>query len=246
MKRIHQSLFVFLITLFTACSHEYQYRTSVHQLIPVNSTAAQDSVVRKMIKPYKLGLDSLMTEVICYTELDLTKGMPEGSLGNFVCDELLEYARNKNTMQIDFCMFNNGGLRIPSIQAGPIHTGQIYELLPFENTLEVIELDGASCKYLLDEAAKQGGVPVAGIRFRITQEGASDIMIDGKPFDIQKKYFVLTNDYLANGGEEAMTKAIGRVSLNAKLRDSMILHLREKKANNKTIKTVKDGRIFKI
>lgn len=246
MKRMHGCLFVFLITLLSACHQGYQYHRSAHQLIPVLSFSEKDSTVYKMIYPYKLGLDSLMSEVIGYAEVDLTKDIPEGSLGNFVCDELLGYAKNKTSMHIDFCMFNNGGLRIPSIQAGPVRTGQIYELLPFENTLEVIELDGASCQYLLDEAAKQGGVPVSGVRFRITTEGASDIMIDGKPFDPGKRYFVLTNDYLANGGEEAMKKAIARVSLNVKLRDTMIRQLREKKANNQTIKTVKDGRILKI
>lgn len=235
-----------LLFFCLSCKSVNNFTRMEYTLVPVTSIASAESEIRNMIKPYKDTLDSLMNEVIAYSETDLVKEQTEGSLGNFVCDELLEYARMNSERQIHFCMLNNGGLRVPSISKGPIRVGQIYELLPFENTLEIIEMDGASCKKLLDRVAEQGGAAVAGIRFKISGKEAYEITVNENPFEVQKNYFILTNDYLANGGEEGMKKVVNRYPMNKKLRDSFIEHLRIKTNNARTIKAVKDGRILKM
>jgi hypothetical protein len=87
---------------------------------------------------------------------------------------------------------------------------------------------------------------VSGVRFTIVNEEAVDISINSKPYNPAQTYFVLTNDYMANGGNAIMKEYIKRTSLGVKLRDSVIEMLREKKEINQSIKTVKDGRIVKI
>ncbi len=228
-----------------SCATYYSIPGSTHQLIPVHPSV-RDTTIHYMIAPYKKGLDSLMNEVVGYTEVDLFRELPEGSLGDFVCDELLEFARKDTLRKIDFCFMNQGGFRIPYIVKGTISRGQLYELLPFENALEIIEMDGHSCKQLLDKAAQQGGAPVSGVRFKITREGATEIIINEKAFDPAARYYILTNDYLANGGEEIMKQALSRQPLNWKMREVVIERSLFKYLNGDTIKTVKDGRVVNV
>jgi 2',3'-cyclic-nucleotide 2'-phosphodiesterase (5'-nucleotidase family) len=149
------SIVLIVILLLYGCKSLYHISSVNHAIVSVSDTKLQDSVVYRMVLPYRQILDSLMNEVISHSEVDLEKGFPEGTLGNFVCDILLEYASRNTTTHVDFCMLNNGGLRIPSISKGSILIKNIYELLPFENTLEVIEIEGTVCKKLLDEEARR-------------------------------------------------------------------------------------------
>jgi len=237
-----KQLFVIGLLLLGACSGTHQLVKHNDNNIKVIADSLQlyDTAIANIIAPYKLKLDSQMNEVIGEAENTLTKELPDGTLGNFVADACLWYAQNNITAQADFCVLNSGGVRIPNIQKGTITIGKLYELMPFDNLIEVVELDGKSCKELFTWIAKWKGAPISGIELTLDKGEASNIKINNKDFDEAKTYLVATTDYVANGGDGATMFAKGkRSNNNYKLRDALIDYVK----NKQTIKANNNGRI---
>lgn len=214
-----------LLTALAACSGPYQFKSYQAQSVRIHPDSLNivDSSMVKLIMPYKIKLDEQMNEVIGTTEVSLVKEMPEASLGNFVADACLVYAEKLTAKKIDFCVLNTGGIRIPSLQKGAITVGKLYELMPFDNMIEVVELSGSQCMELFVWIAKWKGAPVSGLTLRIEEGKAVNVLINNQPFDVTKTYLVATTDFIANGGDGATMFTQGvRFSTNYKLRDALI------------------------
>lgn len=214
-----------------------------------DSLRLTDTLSASLIMPYKMKLDSLMSEVICYNEQDLNKQLPEGTLGNFVCDELMEYAAKNYNKPVDFCIYNYGGLRVGSIAKGNISVGKIFELAPFDNYLVVVELGGADCKKLFDLVAENNGTPCSKeLRLSINNNKIVNAAVNNVAFDENKTYTIITNDYVANGGDktEPMKNAKALTNLNILVRDALINNLRIKGKNGQSIKVSLDGRVEQV
>lgn len=242
-----RNLFLLSFLLFFACHSPqkaiYQKTSSISIL--KDSTSKPDPAANELIQVYKKQLDQQMDEVIAESIFDLKKELPEGSLGNMVSDILLKYANKKSETKPDFCVLNHGGLRIPIIYQGPISVRTIFELLPFENMLVMVELKGEDCAKLFDLIADSKGAPVGGCSMLIQNNKASNIFVQGKPFDPSKSYWVLTSDYIANGGDHAdmMKSALKTYQYDVKLRDAVIDELRLMTKNGGKLIDQKDGRI---
>lgn len=241
-------LFVVLLLALQHCSGPYRLKdtqTAQNRIKP-DSTRMVDSSIVKMIAPYKQKLEAQMNEVIAITSSDLRKEQPEGTLCTLLAEASVAYANRTGDKPVDMCVMNYGGVRLPVISRGDITLGKVYELMPFDNQLEVLELDGPTCKQLLDLVAAAGGWPVSGVAMTIIDKHAENVMIAGKPFDITKHYTVVTSDYLANGGDNAsmLKQAVKRTPLNYKVRDAIVDYLRAHTNSNQPINIQKDGRII--
>lgn len=212
-----------------ACSSPHHLARFENNGVRINGDSLQlyDSAVINMIAPYKLKLDAQMNEVIGATDKNLVKEFPEAGLGNMVADACLSYAQKNNDQPVDFCVLNQGGIRIPGIPAGNITVGRIYELMPFDNMIEAVTLNGTQCKELFLWIAKWKGVPVSGLTLSLENGIATNILINGVPFDENRTYRVATTDFIANGGDGATMFANGqRISFNYKLRDAIIEYIK--------------------
>ena len=218
---------------------QYAFRDTVN--------ASVDSVLEKEILPYREGMSGQMTEVIGTTDLALTKGQPEGLLGNLFSDICFNMANGiyytSSYNKADFAFFNNGGIRA-ELPKGSITRGNIFELMPFENELVVISLTGNQAKKLFDFMASKDGVPVSHLRFKIKEKQPVDIQVNGLPFDSTKNYLAVTSDYLANGGDQYyfLTDA-KKEYLNLKIRDAMIQYFQEQSKAGHSITANLDQRI---
>ena len=237
-----------LIVLFTAaCGSQKQVASVKSEFYRIRKDSlVADEKVLATIAPYKVKLDSSMNVELILAEGDFSKEQPEGSLGNMVCDVLMQFAKNKN-LQADLCLMNNGGLRIPIVYKGQITVRTIYELMPFENQLLLLKIKGSKFKELMQMVAASGGVPVAGINLVIQNKEIQTLLVQGKPFDEQKDYWVLTSDYLANGGDkyDALKNPIERIDLNLLLRNVLIETLYKMDTDGAHLIPVIDGRIRK-
>lgn len=241
-------LLFILFIVFSACITQQQVKDKqIHNTrIKADSIGEEDARLKAMIAPYKLKLDSLMNIRIMEASADLKKEQPEGALGNMVCDLLMKYTiRNGN--HPDFCILNNGGLRVPTIYAGSVYIRTVYELMPFDNQLVMLKIKGSKCVELFNLIAQNNGVPVSGLRMLIQNNQASNVLVQGNSFDINKDYWVLTSDYLANGGDnaEALKNPIETIDLKEKIRDVLIAQMKEMYYNGETLQATKDGRITK-
>lgn len=168
-----------------------------------------------------------MNRVLAQLAVTLEKKQPEGTLGSFMADAMLQMALEKFNQPVHAAFINNGGVRINSLQAGPVTVGKIYELMPFDNMIVLQKMNGAAFRQLLNHIAKRGGWPAAGIRFRIQDNSgvktAVDIYIDNEPLDDGKDYTIANSDYIANGGDDCdMLRSIPALNRNILLRDALI------------------------
>ena len=200
--------------LLVACSPTYTLQSYNDEVIGIQ--AGVDSTILAIITPYQVRIEDQMNEVLTYTKHDLEKGKPQSTIGNFVTDLCLNYA------DAHICVMNNGGLRT-TISKGEITRGKLYELMPFENELVVLELNKDDYIGLLNYIGSRGGEPFSGITIAINKDGK--ILSNSWPVNFEKgeKVRVLTSDYLANGGDEMSffhEKEQQKVGL--KLRDAII------------------------
>lgn len=238
--------FLLLITL-TACHQAFHVS---HTQVPksplyVNKNSGVDSAMLAKILPYKLKLDSQMNEVIVQNELELKKELPEGSLGNFLADQLMNYAHTSMAIQPDFCVLNHGGLRLPAIYPGPVYLRTLFELQPFENQLATLQIKGKDLNQVFELIKEWGGAPISGLQLVFQAGNLKSAFIQGKDIQAEKVYTILTSDYLANGGDHAdvFKRVNEKVFYNEKLRDALILNLRTMAKKGQSIQSKKDGRI---
>lgn len=231
------------LLLTQSCKPKYHLISSEKKLYPVSNKSSVDSSVLAYYKPYKQKLDSIMNDIVGFSEVEIEKEKPEGTMNNFFADAMFMSAKEKG-IAFDIAYTNYGGLRT-SLPKGEIPKFKIFELMPFENAITTTKFKGVDMQNFFDFVARSGGDAISGARFTIDNGKAVDITINGLPLDFNKDYTVLTSDYMANGGDggEVFTKSIETKNYDYKLRDALLDYLEEQKKAGKTLNPVKDGRI---
>ena len=160
--------------------------------------AHPDSNAVALLAPYKEVIDK-MYDVIGVSTEKMDKGRPESLLSNLVAEVVRQAAVKVLKKPADMGLVNMGGLR-SILPAGDITEANVYEILPFENSLCVMTMKGVYMKDLLTSIASLNGEGVSGIRMEITEAGKLlNATIGGSPIDDNKLYTVATIDYLADG-----------------------------------------------
>jgi len=208
-----------------------------------------DSISIKIIEPYKKQLDEQMNEVIAYSDVPMKKNLPEGLLNNFTADVVLKmgnsYLKKINKDTASICLLNTGGLRC-DIPMGSITVRNIFELMPFENEMVAVIINGNNAKKMFNFIAKKGGMPLSGAVMSIDSDTAKQISISNSTFDITKNYTIITSDYLALGGDD-MTffgSPVSYFPMTVKIRDVLIEYLKIETAKGNAVSSKLDKRIY--
>lgn len=235
---LYKGISVFLVALVLAgCQRSWQASPSFAETnVAVDKNVEVDSLAEATIAPYRQQVTSKMTEVIGTSESELRKAEYESPLGNFVVDLMLEQARKMTDEPVHLTTTTNGGLRVP-IPKGEVTVGNAFELMPFENELLLLTLDGPTMQELFNFAATTRIAPIANATYTVQNGKATNIMIDGKPFNPQQTYNIVTSDYLAGGGDNMamLNKAIKKEKLGLMMRDAIITHIRELTVQGKPV-----------
>ena len=192
-------------------------------------TPDQDIATR--VSEINAQIEEDMGQVIGTSEVDLdgvreNVRASETNLGDLITDAMLWQAGQDNE-EVDAAITNGGGIRA-SIAAGDITKKSVNDVLPFGNTLYVVELTGAELLEALEASTyctpePVGAFPqVAGIEFTINTGAAYDagetypdstyagpnsinrvtiLTVGGQAFDVDATYTIVTNDFLAAGGD---------------------------------------------
>ena len=225
--------------LFTSCrsaretTANYEVVGVKGSMITIDSVwdANPDKRAAEILKPYKDKVDAMN---------------PESLLSNLVAGVLQQAAVCVLGKPADMGLVNMGGLR-NILPKGDITVGEIFEILPFENSLCVLTMKGTDMKRLFKAIASLHGEGVSGIRMEISKEGELlNVTIGGQPVKDDQSYTVATIDYLAdgNGRMDALLQAEKRVCPeNATLRGLFLEYVRKQTAEGKLITSRLDGRI---
>jgi len=202
MRTLYISILLSSLFFLSGCTKTLQFANADPRIYEVSKKSGKtDGALEDLIAPYRTNLDKAMNSVIGQAGIKLTKGKPESTLGTFVANLLLESARSADPTPVDFAMQNYGGIRISEIPEGDITTGKIFELMPFDNLLVVVDCPSKIAKRFINDMARSGGAPLSSnISFSIVEKKAEHIKIDGKAFDESRNYRIAMPDYIANGG----------------------------------------------
>lgn len=209
--------------------------------------AGRGEKMAELVAPYREQLTAKMQNKIGYAPESMDKDRPQSLLGNFTADALRHMGSKVLGKPVAVGIMNNGGLRA-TINRGDVTLGDLYKVYPFENTLDLIELKGEYLSDLIQSLAGKGLEALSGCQVTLTTDAngkttASKILVDGKPIQPDKKYWIATIDYLAdgNGGMGALLKG-EQNNTGILLRDMMIEYVQELTAQGKTVSSQLDDR----
>ena len=226
------------------------------RLLTVDSSIPDDPEVLKIIAPYEEKVREL-SKVIGRLEGGLSKtGVGGGSLGNFVTDAIRAQAEAKLGKPIVLAMVNNGGLRKNEIAAGELRASDIFELLPFENALILLDVTGAQLTKILQVVTRdaQSG---ARIQFKWNDRDRPEF-ISGKLVDANGKeqeidpnqtYTIITIDYLMSlksGVYAILQEGKNPTPLNLTIRDAVMNYVKAETAAGRTVHSVVDNRFVQV
>ena len=235
--------------MLAACQPAYKVVAIEAYRIPMDSTwdATPDKEALALLAPFKTSMDSVMNVVKGEAAVSMDRYRPESPLSNLIADVLRQAAKDFTGHPADMGLVNIGGIRNVLTQ-GPVTTENIYEILPFENSLCVLTLKGIYLKKLLENIAARGGEGVSGVNIIINKQGkVLKAQVDGQPITDDRLYRIATIDYLAEGndGMTALTQAEDRISPEgATLRSLFMRYVEKQTAQGKKITAQTEGRIY--
>jgi 2',3'-cyclic-nucleotide 2'-phosphodiesterase (5'-nucleotidase family) len=237
-----------LILLLGACQRGVYVPTA--KLAPATSqnvgkAQPEDPAVAALIAPYHDRVTSQMREVLGTAPLALSKGAGENALANFVGDLQRIRASQALGQPIPLGVMTNGGLRA-GLPAGSITLGSVFELMPFENELVVLDAPGEVVQQLFDYAARIK-MAISGATYTVGADGkATDIRIGGQVFSPaqDRLWPIAVSDYLATGGDNMVFfRALPMRHTSILLRTAIADYIRDLTKAGKPVEAKVEGRV---
>lgn len=232
-----------LIAIFFAlsCNTSYKAENVHYSNYKVQPSSIESKSLAPILKTYSDSINKLMNVVIGYNESQLEKKRQKNTLGFFMTDAFLEMARQKVDAKVDAAFMNAGGIRLPDLPSGPVTQGKVYELMPFDNLMVLLNVKGSLLKEYLDTLAANDGVIESGITMQIVNKTAQQVLVRSRPLDLNADYIIVHSDYVVNNS--SILKGISRNSNGYLLRDAILDYIKLKHSMGKKITVVNSDRI---
>lgn len=238
---MQKTVLLSLLFLIAGCSGSQKITkesTDTRQLDEAANVA--DEEIAAMLDQYRDGYQEVIGVKIADVAYPLEFGSPESTMGNLVADAIRFRAARESRSFIHLSVIGESSFRL-QFQEGPLNLGHAFEFMPYKNHLVLVKLTGEMVYELSQQIAERGGVPVSGMRFRLDEGRARQVLINSEILDRDKEYWLATTDWVANGGENftALTDPLERVDYDLSIRDLYIDYFR----NQRILSPELDGRI---
>lgn len=165
-----------------------------YKLYPtINSIINPDLHAKKIIQNYIMEAEKYSSRIIGTSDISMDKNNPnkELNLGTFITN-VLAYMTDS-----DIAFYNNGGIR-DTLHSGNITYGQIFNILPFENTVVKFKMKGKDIVNLLNNMDKKK----TKLHYNIDLKNVDGKwFLKGKEIEPNDFYTVSTVDFLYYGGD---------------------------------------------
>lgn len=217
IMQINRKIFFFTlvsISSFFACNTPI--KIIVAQNIAVKNRVSQiDSNGYYFLKPFSDSLNSVLNVKIAFTDSNLNTVRPgktnqriqiekNANLGRIVSDYLLkagsQYTLNSLGFPCHLSLINHGGIR-SSIPKGDITNKSMFEIMPFENEMVILEINGRQMDSLLTYLSMKNIAAVSGLELHVTGNSYTKATVAGLPFDSRRSYWIVANDFIQKGGD---------------------------------------------
>jgi 5'-nucleotidase len=184
----------------------------------------------------------------------------ESPLGSVIADAVVAAMREQG-VQLGF--MNPGGIRkdLETGAGGVVSFGQAQAVLPFGNTLVVLDLTGAQLRSMLEQQWDRPAKDQYMLQVSSSLSYAWDstrpvgqrlvpgsLKVDGKPVEEGRTYRVVANNFLADGGDNfpALAKGVNRKDTGMRDLDALIAYLKQHPEIGATSLAAPQPRITKV
>lgn len=179
-----------------------------------------DQAIHDVLEPYIAKVKTIRKRVVAHA----TRDFEHFASGESETGDLLTDALRKAYPKAKVAYYNGGGIR-RMLQKGPITYGDMFEVMPFDNMVVLVEVTGLDLRHMLEigTAGEQSVPALSGVRLEyfdsndpkferdLNGDGKKELWErnrlkslnwdNGKPVLDQEKFWLITNDFLLDGGD---------------------------------------------
>jgi 2',3'-cyclic-nucleotide 2'-phosphodiesterase (5'-nucleotidase family) len=233
--------FPVFIVFILSCHTVYHPGSVQYSGYAVNGGVISDTGFAAYLKPFRDSMNLTMNEVIGEASKRMDIKRPVSTLGNFMSDAFLIMAKEKFDPGADISVMKFGGIRRPYLEAGPITRSMVFEIMPFDNLMVLLTINGDVLEKFLQEIAVEGA-GVSGFTMNITNKKASNILVDGKPIDPASEYTLVYSDY--NYNNTAILKGSKIKMTNYLIRDALEDYVKKMKQMSTPVGEQLENRLY--
>lgn len=187
------------------------------QPILLDNSVPEDEAIVARVKEMAAPIDELRQKVVAEIAAPIDGDRAncrakECEMGSLVADAMLDRVQDQG---VTIAIANGGGLRA-SIDQGPVTMGEVYTVLPFQNTLATFQLTGTDVIAALENGASQYDevagrfAQVSGLKYTVDPAAASGSRISGvmvqqdgdwAEIEPEATYGIVSNNYMRGGGD---------------------------------------------
>lgn len=249
----HFVVFITFLSIFSCRDRVYKL-SEIHGsqlLIKHSNIKSEFDSLEAFIAPYRNRVNEVLDAPLSYAPKTISSqdGRYNSSAGNLLADIILEQAnpvfQSRTNKQIDFVVLNHGGIR-SVISKGTVTSRTAYEVMPFENTVVIVEMRGKPVRDLVSYLVRSRRPhPISGIQITLdSNDELLSVSIKGLPFDENRSYYVATSDYLYNRGDNMVffQEGLEHTEIQYLIRNAMIDYFKK----TDTLKARVDDRFVKL
>lgn len=195
--------------------------TASAETLSVTDDLPEDAAIAAIVGEYQARVAPLVQREVASVTAPMSRernAAGESVMGAVIADAMLAAARQNTGEAIDAAFMNPGGVRGAITAAGPVTYADLFAVQPFGNTLTVMSLTGAGIEALLRQQFTNEPRRILqvseGFSYR-WRDGADaqvvpgSIRINGAALQPNSHYRIVTNNFLAEGGDGFSAFAAG-------------------------------------
>lgn len=251
MRFTHLFFLLYIFIFFSCKEQKLQLNKIEGSQIQITDSLFANAEIETFIKPFREHIQKDLDSILAYAVDTFSKsdGHLNTAIGNFMADAIYDEAnpifKSRTKHDIDMVLLNYGGIR-SIISKGNVSTRTAFEIMPFENSIIVVALKGTQIDSMVTYlASRKTAHPISKMKLVVDKDfNVVEVTIKGEKINANKTYYVATNDYLYNNGDNMrfFRPNEGTNALNYKVRNALIDHF--KKVD--TISPVIDDRFIQI
>lgn len=213
------------------------------ELVPITDAIVEDPEVKGEVERWlDLAFAGYIRDGFAPRELVATLSEPLDARESSIrarstnMTELMLAAMKREAPDAEVGLFNAGSMRIDDVvPAGPITQYDIIRILPFGGPLVRVDVTGRVLAQALSIGRRNFGIGGYIHAFGATVEN-DRVLVNGQPIDPDRKYAVVTTDFLLTGREANLTffsRSNPEITNERKLRDVRLPLIDELKARSR-------------
>jgi 5'-nucleotidase len=199
-------------------------RSDAQNVIVRTDLFAEDPLQRDLIGAYKRLAAPLMERSVGRLTAPLGYARDpagESDLGSVIADAMREAAVIATGQPFDVAFMNPGGIRGDLSKSGDVTFADLFAVQPFGNSLTALTLTGSEIEAVLRQQFRTDGMKILHVsdgfsyRWRRQADGSGvlvsgSVRVNGAPLNPERAYRVVTNNFVASGGDGFTAFSVGR------------------------------------